>query len=154
MTVTLRPCLPLRCYVEMGIRCRVKLMRVNLIMVSVTDAFSTVRGNQQVVIFVSVWKGLNQSPHATPPRSAPRMLLCCCSHDALRNTDHNTTTGARNTDLRPERTHQALPVCVVKTTRSPVLRYDTLTAPAGAGYLGEAKGEAERARVLALCVCS
>ena len=37
-------------------------------------------------------------------------------------------------------------VCVVKTTRSPVLRYDTLTAPSGAGHLGEAKGEAERAR--------
>ena len=37
-------------------------------------------------------------------------------------------------------------MCVVKTTRSPVLRYDTLTAHPGAGRLGEAKGEAERAR--------
>ena len=34
----------------------------------------------------------------------------------------------------------------VKTTRSPTQRNNTLTAHSGAGHLGEAKGEAERAR--------
>ena len=38
-------------------------------------------------------------------------------------------------------------MCVkVKTTRSPTQRNNSLTAHSGAGHLGEAKGEAERAR--------
>ena len=38
-------------------------------------------------------------------------------------------------------------MCVkVKTTRSPTQRNNSLTAHPGAGHLGEAKGEAERAR--------